>query len=85
MASTKGQGSTRNGRDSAGQRLGIKTFAGEIVRGGAILIRQRGNRFWPGINVGEGRDNTLFARTSGRVVFEGNGSRKRVSVHSLTS
>jgi len=82
MAHTKGQGSTRNGRDSSGQRLGIKAFAGETVKAGSILVRQRGSKFWPGTNVGQGRDNTLFAMISGKVVFEGNGLRKKISVYS---
>ena len=85
MAHTKGQGSTRNGRDSAGQRLGIKKFAGEIVKAGSILVRQRGNKFWPGLNCGQGSDHTLFARINGKVVFEGNGQRKRVSIYALSS
>ena len=82
MAHTKGQGSTRNGRDSAGQRLGLKASGGQTVTAGAILVRQRGNKFWPGTNVGQGRDNTLFAKANGRVVFEGNSLRKKISVHS---
>lgn len=81
MAHTKGQGSTRNGRDSASQRLGVKASGGEVVKAGSILVRQRGNKFWPGVNVGQGRDDTLFAKVSGRVVFSGNGHRKRVSVY----
>ena len=69
MAHKKGGGSSRNGRDSNAQRLGVKAFAGETVKAGAILVRQRGTRFRPGDNVGIGSDDTLFAKSSGRVVF----------------
>jgi large subunit ribosomal protein L27 len=69
MAHKKGGGSSRNGRDSNAQRLGVKAFAGETVRAGAILVRQRGTRFRPGLNVGIGSDDTLFAKAAGRVVF----------------
>ena len=69
MAHKKGGGSSRNGRDSNAQRLGVKAFAGETVKAGAILVRQRGTRFRPGVNVGIGSDDTLFATVSGRVVF----------------
>ena len=69
MAHKKGGGSSRNGRDSNAQRLGVKAFAGETVKAGAILVRQRGTRFRPGVNVGIGSDDTLFAKASGRVVF----------------
>ena len=69
MAHTKGQGSTRNGRDSQPKFLGIKRSAGQWVRAGEILLRQRGTRFRPGHNVGVGSDHTLFARASGRVEF----------------
>ena len=69
MAHTKGQGSTKNGRDSNAQRLGIKAYGGELVTAGSILIRQRGTRFKPGVNVGRGRDDTLFALKAGLVVF----------------
>lgn len=68
MAHKKGMGSTRNGRDSHSQRLGIKRFAGQFVRAGSILIRQRGTKFFPGINVGMGKDFTLFAKVDGMVV-----------------
>ena len=78
MAHKKGQGSSRNGRDSQAQRLGVKRFDGNIVKGGAILVRQRGRRFKPGTNVGLGKDDTLFATTAGRVQFEDLGSRGRV-------
>lgn len=69
MAHTKSQGSTRNGRDSASQRLGVKCFGGQLVKTGGIIVRQRGTRFRPGINVGMGRDNTLFAKIDGIVRF----------------
>ena len=77
MAHKKGQGSSRNGRDSNSQRLGVKRFDGNIVTGGSILVRQRGRRFRPGLNVGLGKDDTLFAKISGRVQFEDHGSRGR--------
>ncbi len=69
MAHTKGQGSTRNGRDSNAKFLGVKHYGGALVRAGHILVRQRGTRFLPGRNVGIGRDHTLFALAAGRVVF----------------
>ena len=78
MAHKKGQGSSRNGRDSNAQRLGVKKYDGNLVPVGAILIRQRGRRFRPGLNVGLGKDDTLFAKTSGRVRFENHGARGRV-------
>ncbi|MDR5709324.1 MAG: 50S ribosomal protein L27 [Armatimonadota bacterium] len=81
MAQKKAGGSSRNGRDSAGQRLGVKRFAGQYVTAGSVLVRQRGTRFWPGRNVGIGRDDTLFALVDGVVVFEPRGrDRRRVSV-----
>lgn len=70
MAHKKGMGSTRNGRDSAGQRLGVKKFGGERVKTGHILVRQHGTRFHPGTNVGRGKDDTLFALAEGVVRFE---------------
>ena len=70
MAHKKGLGSSRNGRDSNAQRLGVKTFAGQVVRGGEIIVRQRGTRFKPGAGVGIGKDDTLFARTAGKVEFK---------------
>ena len=76
MAHKKGQGSTRNGRDSNAQRLGIKAFGGETVTGGSILVRQRGTRFQPGRNVGLGKDDTLFALVAGTVQYQDRGSRK---------
>ena len=69
MAHKKSGGSSRNGRDSAGQRLGVKKFGGEAVLAGNILIRQRGTKFWPGDNVGMGKDHTLFAKETGAVKF----------------
>lgn len=82
MAHKKAGGSTRNGRDSISKRLGVKRFGGEVVSAGNILVRQRGTRFHPGLNVGIGKDDTLFAKADGRVVFEVKGprSRKFVSV-----
>ena len=69
MAHKKSGGSSRNGRDSPGQRLGVKKFGGETVLAGNILVRQRGAKFWPGDNVGMGRDHTLFAKKTGQVKF----------------
>ncbi|AUW57190.1 50S ribosomal protein L27 [Sphingobium sp. SCG-1] len=81
MAHKKAGGSSRNGRDSAGRRLGVKKFGGQDVIGGNIIIRQRGTRVYPGRNVGIGKDHTLFALTEGRVVFhDGKLGRKYVSV-----
>jgi large subunit ribosomal protein L27 len=77
MAHKKGQGSSRNGRDSQSQRLGVKAFGGQLVSGGSIIVRQRGTRFKPGENVGRGKDDTLFARTTGVVQFEDRGRRGR--------
>ncbi|MBN2384426.1 50S ribosomal protein L27 [bacterium] len=82
MAHKKGVGSSRNGRDSQSQRLGIKRFGGQIVLAGNILVRQHGTRFHPGKNVGKGRDDTLFALINGKVVFERYGkTRQRISVY----
>ncbi|MCS7015242.1 MAG: 50S ribosomal protein L27 [Gemmatales bacterium] len=78
MAHKKGQGSTRNGRDSHSKRLGVKVFGGQFVRAGGILVRQRGSKFLPGLYVGQGRDDTLFALVDGIVQFEQNGRRIRV-------
>jgi len=69
MAHKKGLGSSKNGRDSNAQRLGVKKFGGEIVTGGSIIVRQRGTKLKPGLNVGRGSDDTLFAKISGRVKF----------------
>jgi len=80
VSKTKGGGSTRNGRDSRAQRLGVKTFDGTTVRAGTILVRQRGTRFHPGTNVGRGGDDTLFALTEGVVKFGSRKGRKLVDV-----
>jgi large subunit ribosomal protein L27 len=81
MAHKKGVGSSKNGRDSHGQRLGVKRFSGEFVTAGSIIIRQRGTHIHPGVNVGRGKDDTLFAKVTGTVRFENFGkNRKRVSV-----
>jgi large subunit ribosomal protein L27 len=82
MAHKKGTGSTRNGRDSNAQRLGVKRYGGQVVKAGNILIRQRGTKFHAGENVGVGRDYTLFALIDGVVTFERKGkSRKKVSIY----
>lgn len=81
MAHKKAGGSTRNGRDSVSKRLGVKRYGGEQVLAGNILVRQRGTKFHPGVNVGRGRDDTLFAKASGQVVFETKGSRNRKFVN----
>jgi large subunit ribosomal protein L27 len=80
MSKTKGGGSTRNGRDSAAQRLGVKVFDGGVVHAGAIIVRQRGTKFHPGENVGRGGDDTLFATAEGRVKFGERKGRKLVDV-----
>ncbi len=84
MAHKKGTGSTRNGRDSNSKRLGVKAYGGESVKAGSIIIRQRGTSVLPGINVGKGKDDTLFALTEGIVTFDsirrGLKNRKRVNV-----
>lgn len=86
MAHKKGQGSTRNGRDSPGQRRGIKVYAGETVKAGNILVRQLGTRIHPGRNVGLGRDYTIYARIDGIVKYEGyRGYRRQVSVDPAAS
>jgi large subunit ribosomal protein L27 len=71
MAHKKGGGSTGNGRDSNGQRLGVKTFGGQVVSAGSVILRQRGTKFMPGKNVGLGRDDTLFAKADGKILFHG--------------
>jgi large subunit ribosomal protein L27 len=81
MAHKKGQGSTRNGRDSNAQRLGVKKYGGEIVKAGSIIVRQRGTKFHPGVNVGLGSDYTIYALTAGQVKFEGPENRRRISVY----
>ncbi len=81
MAHKKGGGSTRNGRDSNSKRLGVKKYGGQLVRSGNILVRQRGTRIHPGLNVGRGGDDTLFAKADGVVSFQTiRGGRKRVNV-----
>jgi len=86
MAHKKGTGSTRNGRDSNAQRLGVKRFGGQVVLAGNILVRQRGTKFHPGNNVGIGKDDTLYALVDGLVTFERKGkSRKKVSVYPVTT
>ncbi|HSE93858.1 MAG TPA: 50S ribosomal protein L27 [Methylomirabilota bacterium] len=80
MAHKKGVGSSRNGRDSNPQMLGVKRFAGQFVTGGSILVRQRGTRFKPGTNVGRGSDDTLFAKIDGVVRFERRGDSRLVSI-----
>ncbi len=80
MSKTKGGGSTRNGRDSAAQRLGVKAFDGTAVSAGSILVRQRGTRFHPGENVGRGHDDTLFATADGKVKFGNRKGRKLIDV-----
>jgi len=84
MAHKKGGGSSRNGRDSNAQRLGVKKFGGELVISGNIIVRQRGTHFHPGLNVGMGKDHTIFATTQGYVVFErmrGRDGQKQISVY----
>ncbi|HAE58451.1 MAG TPA: 50S ribosomal protein L27 [Anaerolineae bacterium] len=80
MAHKKGGGSSRNGRDSNAQRLGVKRYAGQFVLSGNILVRQRGTHIKPGLNVGKGKDDTLFATTDGLVVFDIYHGRKRVNI-----
>jgi len=86
MAHKKAGGSSRNGRDSKSKRLGVKRFGGQVVQAGNILVRQRGTKFHPGVNVGCGKDYTLFAKADGQVVFEVKGplKRKTVSVQPLS-
>ena len=82
MAHKKGGGTSRNGRDSQGQRLGVKRFAGQLVNAGTILVRQRGTRIHPGINVGVGKDHTLYALITGIVKYEPtSNNRRKVSVY----
>lgn len=85
MAHKKAGGSTRNGRDSVSKRLGVKCFGGETVPAGSIIVRQRGTRFHPGVNVGCGKDHTLFAKADGKVVFEtrGRDGRKFVRIEAV--
>lgn len=86
MAHKKGTGSTRNGRDSNAQRLGVKRYGGQVVKAGNILVRQRGTKIHPGNNVGRGNDDTLFALVNGIVTFERYGkTRKKVSVYPVAA
>ncbi|MGA2220506.1 MAG: 50S ribosomal protein L27 [Verrucomicrobiia bacterium] len=85
MAHKKGQGSSRNGRDSVSKRLGVKRFGGELVSAGSIIIRQRGARFVAGNNVGTGRDWTLFALAEGKVRFDKNGRRVNIDLVPVAS
>lgn len=85
MAHKKGASSSRNGRDSAAQRLGVKRYGGQVVKAGEILVRQRGTKFHPGVNVGRGGDDTLFAKTAGAVEFGINRGRKTVSIVGSTT
>ena len=86
MAHKKGQGSSRNGRDSNSQRLGVKAFGGQVVPGGTIIVRQRGTKFLPGVNVGRGKDDTLFAKVTGRIRFQDQGRLGRqISVEPVVS
>ena len=81
MAHKKGLGSTKNGRDSNSQRLGVKRFGGELVTAGSILVRQRGTKFLPGLNTGKGKDDTIFSRIDGKVKFVYlNKSKKKIHV-----
>jgi large subunit ribosomal protein L27 len=80
MAHKKGVGSSRNGRDSNAQRLGVIVYGGELVSGGSIIVRQRGTRFWPGINCGLGTDDTIFAKIDGKVEFGTKRGRKIVNI-----
>jgi large subunit ribosomal protein L27 len=82
MAHKKAGGASRNGRDSGGQRLGVKAFGGQKVTAGSIIIRQHGTGFYPGANVGMGRDHTLFAKTAGIVIFEPG---KRIGIQPVLS
>jgi large subunit ribosomal protein L27 len=80
MAQKKGGGSTRNGRDSQPKMLGVKAYGGEVVSSGSIIVRQRGTQFHPGVNVGVGRDHTLFALADGEVIFSVKGPQNRRTV-----
>ena len=80
MAHKKAAGSTKNGRESQSKRLGVKRFGGELVTAGSIIVRQRGTKFHAGINMGMGRDHTLFAKVEGNVVFSVNGANNRRTV-----
>ncbi|MFA6845242.1 MAG: 50S ribosomal protein L27 [Sphaerochaetaceae bacterium] len=83
MAHKKGGGSSRNGRDSNSQRLGVKRFGGQLVKAGEIIIRQRGTKFHPGQNVGMGTDYTIFAKIPGKVLFHERNNRKYISIEAV--
>jgi large subunit ribosomal protein L27 len=86
MSSTKSQGSTSNGRDSQGQRLGVKSFGGETITAGSVIVRQRGTKFFPGRNVGMGSDDTIFSKIDGVVKFEWyKKDKQQVSVYPKTA
>ena len=85
MAQKKAGGSSRNGRDSAGRRLGVKKFGGELVSAGAIIVRQRGTKFHPGTNVGIGKDHTLFALVEGNVSFATKGALNKQTVNVISA
>jgi large subunit ribosomal protein L27 len=85
MAHKKAGGSTRNGRDSQAKRLGVKCFGGETVKAGNIIVRQRGTRFHPGVNVGMGKDHTLFAKADGKVEFVARGPNSRTFVQVVSA
>jgi len=85
MAHKKAGGSSRNGRDSAGRRLGLKKFGGETVISGNIIVRQRGTQFYPGVNVGIGKDHTLFATAEGKVAFQHRGDKTIINVEPVVA
>lgn len=86
MAHTKAQGSSSNGRDSHGQRLGVKRYGGEVVKAGMVIMRQRGTKILPGLNVGRGKDDTLFAKIDGVVTFEwAKKDKKQASVYPVSA
>lgn len=83
MAHKKGGGSTKNGRDSESKRLGVKRSGGQLVKAGEIIVRQRGTKFHPGLNVGKGKDDTLFAKAAGMVMFKTRANRKYVNIETV--
>ena len=86
MAHTKAQGSSSNGRDSHGQRLGVKRYGGQVVKAGMVIVRQRGTKILPGCNVGRGKDDTLFAKINGVVTFKwAKKDKKQVSIYSVAT
>ena len=85
MAQKKGGGSTRNGRDSEAKRLGVKAYGGELIHAGSIIVRQRGTQFHPGVNVGIGKDHTLFALVDGKVKFAVKGRLNKSTVSILSA